>query len=350
MEINMKKYLLPESGNFYKANLHCHSTYSDGKLTPAELKEFYKEHGYSIIAYTDHDIMIDHSDLADEDFLPLIGYEMEINEPANGRPNIGNFKTCHMCFITLDPENMKQVCWHRSKYLFGGAPSHRDEVKFYEEEPDYERVYSPEKINEMIKMGRDHGFFVTYNHPYWSLENYNDYTAYEGMNAMEICNGGCVVNGYDDYDPQSYDDMLRTGHRIYCLATDDNHNPPVNRGTKKYDSFAGWVTFKADKLEYRTITDALVKGNFYASQGPAITDLWYEDGMVHIKCSDAEKIYLNTARRRTECVWASEDKPLNEATFRVLPEDGYIRITVIDSHGKPANTNAYFTDEILENN
>ena len=25
----MKIYLLPESGNFYKANLHCHSTVSD---------------------------------------------------------------------------------------------------------------------------------------------------------------------------------------------------------------------------------------------------------------------------------------------------------------------------------
>ena len=35
----MKKFLLPESGNYYKANLHCHSTYSDGRLTPEELKE-----------------------------------------------------------------------------------------------------------------------------------------------------------------------------------------------------------------------------------------------------------------------------------------------------------------------
>ena len=342
----MKKFLLPESGNFYKANLHCHSTYSDGNLTPAELKEIYKAKGYSIIAYTDHNIMIDHSYLADESFLPLIGYEMEINQQVEGI-SWWELKTCHLCYITLDPENMKQVCFHRNKYLFGGAPSHYDEIQFYEEEPDYERVYTPDKINEMIKMGRDHGFFVTYNHPSWSLETYNDYTAYQGMNAMEICNGGCVVNGYDDYDPQSYDDMLRTGHRIYCLATDDNHNPPANRGTKKYDSFVGWVTFKADKLEYRTITDALVKGNFYASQGPEIKELWVEDGVVHIECSDAEKIYLTTAKRRRECVWAQDGTSLTEANFRVLPEDGYIRITVVDHHGKPANTNAYFADEIF---
>ena len=35
------------NGNFYKANLHCHSVYSDGKLTVEELKERYKEKGYS---------------------------------------------------------------------------------------------------------------------------------------------------------------------------------------------------------------------------------------------------------------------------------------------------------------
>ena len=38
----MKKYLLPKDGTFYKANLHCHTTLSDGHLTPEEVKEIYK--------------------------------------------------------------------------------------------------------------------------------------------------------------------------------------------------------------------------------------------------------------------------------------------------------------------
>ena len=33
----MRKYLLPEHGNFYKVNMHSHSTLSDGKQTPEEL-------------------------------------------------------------------------------------------------------------------------------------------------------------------------------------------------------------------------------------------------------------------------------------------------------------------------
>ena len=33
----MIRYLLPSEGNFYTANLHCHSTESDGHFTPDEL-------------------------------------------------------------------------------------------------------------------------------------------------------------------------------------------------------------------------------------------------------------------------------------------------------------------------
>ena len=67
----MKRYVLPEDGTFYKANLHCHSTCSDGTLTPEEIKEIYKSNGYSVVAYSDHNVLIDHSDLDDEDFLTV---------------------------------------------------------------------------------------------------------------------------------------------------------------------------------------------------------------------------------------------------------------------------------------
>ena len=52
----MRKYLLPKEGNFYKANLHCHTNLSDGDFTPEEIKEMYKTEGYSVVAYTDHDL------------------------------------------------------------------------------------------------------------------------------------------------------------------------------------------------------------------------------------------------------------------------------------------------------
>ena len=329
----MKKYLLPKEGQFYKANLHCHSTLSDGQYTPAELKTMYMEQGYSIIAYTDHDILIAHDELADENFLPLHAYEMEITEEKSA--DFTHCKCCHICMIALDPDNMTQVCWHRSRYLFGNASLYRDQVKFDDTLPDYVREYKHECITDMMRTCREKGFFVTYNHPAWSQENYNEYMGYHGMHAMEVFNSLSFADGYPDYNEKEYDDMLRGGERIYCIAADDSHG-----GLKGF--YQGFTMIKADKLEYRTITDALVKGNFYASQGPRIDELWFEDGRLHVSCSQAATIVMSTAIRTSKVVRDSD-----HADFEVNPGDGYVRITVTDNMGKHANTNAYFTDELF---
>ena len=67
--------LLPRAYSSYKANLHCHTTYSDGNLSPEQVKEQYKANGYSVVAFTDHNVVIDHSALNDKDLLTLVGLE-----------------------------------------------------------------------------------------------------------------------------------------------------------------------------------------------------------------------------------------------------------------------------------
>lgn len=189
-------------------------------------------------------------------------------------------------------------------------------------------------------------FFVTYNHPAWSLEDYSNYGSYEGMHAMEICNYGCWIEGYLDYNAHAYDDLLRQGKRIYCIATDGNHNGrPLD--SAYCDSFGGFTVIKADNLEYKTITNALVAGNFYASMAPEITALWFEDGKVHITTSAAERIVMSTGARKQRIALREKGKSLTSASFDVLPEDIYIRITVTDKNGNHADTNAYFTDELF---
>ena len=338
----MKKYLLPMKGNFYKANLHCHSTYSDGRKTPDEIKEIYKSLGYSIVAYTDHDILIPHDELTDESFLALHGFESETTEPKLWQSSP---RTCHICFIALDPDNLTQPLWHRSKYLFGNAPQYRDQVKFDDSLPDYERIYSGEDISFVMENARKKGFFVTYNHPTWSLEHYDNYMNYNGMNAFEIMNGSCLSIGYNDYNPRVYDDMLMGGKRLYCIGADDNHNShPL--GSRKCDSGVAFTVIKADKLEYSTVTKALVDGNFYASEGPEIYDLYTEDGKVYITCSDADRIAINFDIRRASIAYSEADSCITSASF-TIPEDAkYFRLTVTDKSGKHACTNAYFTDEL----
>ncbi len=340
----MKKYLLSESSNFYKANLHCHTTFSDGRLTPAEVKDYYQSLGYSIVAYTDHDILIAHDELSDDRFLALHGYEIEVTD--NTVNQFVNQRHCHLCFIGIEPDNLTQPFWNSHYARIGNASKNAHLVKFDESEKPFDQIYDSECINTMIKGCREKGFFVTYNHPVWSLESYPEYMSYNGMHAMEIFNGDCIAAGFQEYNPMVYDDMLRGGKRIYCIGADDNHNH-ASRDSRRYDSGWAWTVINADSLDYRTVTKALEDGRFYASEGPEIYELWYEDGMVHIRCSDADHITCNYFNRSAEVTYSEFGEPLDEATFSAPSDRTYFRITVTDRRGKKACTNAYFMSDLI---
>jgi hypothetical protein len=105
---------------------------------------------------------------------------------------------------------------------------------------------------------------------------------------------------------------------------------------------------KAEKLDYETVTKALLDGHFYASQGPSVTALYVEDNKITVECEPSAKIVFNTAGRHRFTAYPEKDKLLTSATFEFDPADVYVRVTVIDEKGRHANTNAYFLDEIGE--
>lgn len=338
----MKRYLLPETGNFYKANLHSHSTVSDGTLSPAEMKALYKSRGYAVLACTDHELLVPHHELTDESFLMLTGFELGFDE--SWRSNFLHARVCDLCMIALDPANDVQPCYHRTKYI---SDKKRALLKYDENEPDFEREYNPDCINEAIRICREKGFFVTYNHPHWSLERHEQYEKYTGMHAMEICNYSSFIDGYAEYNGEIYDDLLRQDKRIFVLGTDDNHNRR-DPDCRMWDSFGAFTMIKAEKLEYRCITDALLKGHFYASQGPEICGLWLEDDILHVECSPADKVTCTVAQRRCMSRYGENGEPATHVTFELKPDDVYFRVTVTDERGLHADTNAYFTDEVLQ--
>ena len=98
----MKKYIISPELNWYRANFHCHTVCSDGALTPEQVKEAYKAKGYSIVAYTDHDILLDHSDLNDDEFIALTRAEYAINEATPSFPRFSIQKQTIGC--------VKSVC------------------------------------------------------------------------------------------------------------------------------------------------------------------------------------------------------------------------------------------------
>ncbi|MBQ6420753.1 MAG: PHP domain-containing protein [Clostridia bacterium] len=344
----MKKYLLPQTGSFYKANLHSHSTVSDGTLTPEEMKALYKSRGYAVLACTDHELMVPHHDLTDDGFLMLTGFELGFEERFHA--NFLHARVCDLCVLALDPDNDLQPCYHRTKYI---PDDRRHLLRFDPDEPDFEREYNADCINEAIRICREKGFFVTYNHPHWSLERYEQYTKYKGMNAMEICNYSSFIDGYDEYNGPIYDDLLRLGNRLFVLGTDDNHNRR-DPNCRMWDSFGAFTMIKAQALTYRSVADALLNGHFYASQGPEIHGLWLEDDVLHVTCSPADKVVCTVDQRRCMSRYAEQDKNdpagrfATHVTFELLPDDVYFRVTVIDENGLKADTNAYFTKDHLK--
>lgn len=336
----MKKILLDESKNFYRGNMHCHSILSDGHFTPEELKELYKSRGYSFLAITDHEHFNNNSYLDDEDFITLTSAEFAIKEfPTQSTLKNFDMKVCHLNFYAKRQDNDYTFCYNSAADHFS-KPERRPSIN--RPEKDHERIYGHEGISALIKEANEHGFFVCYNHPRWSLENYADYSGYDGLWGVEIYNHACSVDGLYDYDINVLDDMLRDGKRVFASCGDDNHN----RGAELMQSFGACVWVNADSLSYENIVDGLVSGNFYSSMGPEIYSLYVEDGRVYVKCSDAERISYSTRGRRSKAVNAKEGEYLNEASFEIRETDGYFRIEVMNKKGQRANTQAYFLNEL----
>ena len=106
----MKKYILPEGVNWYRANMHCHSNISDGSFSPDKIKKEYKKMGYSIVAYTDHDILLDHSYLNDESFLAITSSEYTIYAWDPFYPNLYDG-------MLNDPKSNADNEWRRTKAM-----------------------------------------------------------------------------------------------------------------------------------------------------------------------------------------------------------------------------------------
>ena len=134
------------------------------------------------------------------------------------------------------------------------------------------------------------------------------------------------------------------GTRLHCVATDDNHDSYAP-GDPRCDSFGGWTMLMLEKLTYENVIAALKQGDFYASTGPELQELYIKDNTLHVKCSPVEKIYVVTEGRRClmELAPAGENG-LTQAAFPLRGDEGYIRVDCRDAGGRHAYSNAYFLD------
>lgn len=335
----MRKYLIPKDGKFYKANLHVHTTVSDGVMTPHEVKKMYQDEGYSVVAFSDHEVMVPHNYLTDDSFLAMTATEISINQYWGW--DFEFQKTYHFNLLSGDPEKDFYKAFNKNNIWLGNS---FDYISENQEKHSFIKEYQIDNINEVIKMSNEENLLVTYNHPVWSLQDYSDYINLEGLWGVEWFNNGCVQGGFID-SIKPVDDLLRIGKNVFPVATDDAHYPVT--------CFGGFVMVKADSLTYDTIFNALKEGDFYSSTKPLIEELYIEDGIITIKCSQVTRIMLTTERRYTQDVIGNN---ITEAKFDINNylrrstknecKYPYIRLTLIDKDGNEAYTRAYHLYEL----
>ena len=322
----MYRELLPESGHFYKVNLHCHTNISDGRQTPEEVKETYKALGYHAVCFTDHEVLLGHEELCDGDFIALHGYEAAIK--ADQFRGTGLFMPVyHFNMIAKDPKQREIPCFYRQNTSFPG-----NSASYAEEQPCSSLIdtyyYNINWLNRYLKKVSESGFLINYNHPEWSLQTSADYLGLEHLHSIELINGGCRF--HNDNTSLHYQNLLRAGKRPVPNAGDDNH--------AACDCGFAWTMIKAPALTYRDLIAAYEQGDCYASEGPEIHSLVLDGDKIKVKTSPAAAITLHTEGRYVRVA-----ENCSQAEFLLEPQKfgRFFRIEVRDAAGKKAFSNAY---------
>lgn len=333
-------YLISPYKKQYKANLHCHSTISDGKKAPEELKKMYKARGYSILSITDHEVPKNHSDLNDEEFIAITGYEAYIRSNPECRADTYK-KEIHLNLFARNPENEAIVCYNPACCKYISLEEREQYLKVGSQKP---REYSVDYVNEFIQTAKENGYIVAYNHPVWSLESEEDILKYEGFFSMEMCNySSYVING-NEYNAALYDKMLCLGKPVACHSADDNHNHS-QEGTRSFDSFGGFAMIMPEEFTYDSVYKAMETGEMYSSMGPVFKEISMEGNKIHIECSDVTAIRVFTGSKSPKVKCSPLGETITSADFEIDDRAKFIRVSVTDECGNHADTRGFFRSE-----
>ena len=294
-----------------KGSLHCHTTRSDGNLTPEETLARYKELGYSFVCIADHNIYNTKN----------FGSELTVICGAEHDDYFEWDALGYRCFHTVLLGNKETTLLLQDEKLPKGEAKSQEEYQKY-----LDGFHSKNNMTMLC-------------HPQWSNTPAKYFEKLKGNFAMELFNGAAAMDNDMDHNAAYWDEMLGQDIKIWGVASDDAH---------RYEHFGqGWVMVNSEN-NTAAILDALKNGRFYSSCGPEIYDFYMDGSVAHIKCSEASSVSFIDDRhtgKRFNGVGITE-KEFDLATL--APKPGtykYIRACVIDKNGKRAWTNPIFFNE-----
>lgn len=292
-------------GNWYKGNLHTHTTLSDGRFAPEITIGLYEQAGYDFVAITDHDVAINAADYGAGRNILVIGgteYYVTTTENYHGREVEEGFDLIGIHTSALRGEK------------------------------------EPQRLIDGI---RQDGGLAIVCHPYWIGTMSYSLMGLRGYVGLEIYNWVCEDLAMNGSGEVHWDDLLRKGVRTWGFACDDSHSDVF---------FKGWIMVKSAERTVPAILAAVENGSFYATQGIQIFDV----GM------SADKITV-TFDRPCAVLLRSDGWPYNrvipigevassaanaDGTYTAeLPytgEESFIRLQLTDAKGGKAYTNPIF--------
>lgn len=283
-------------GNWHKANLHTHTTASDGALTPLQVLEWHLEHGYHVLAITDHDRVTNSNEPGkDRAILSIPGTEISAQR--------GEVEY-HVVALGVDAMPVAPGC-------------------------------DPQEAMEAIQAMGGVSFIA---HPYWNDHVPADLLSLDSLIGIEIFNTGCWLDIQKGHSLVHWDVLLSRGRRVWGVATDDSH--------WKYPDYGrGWIWIRAGELSPGAVIQAIRQGWFYASMGPEIYTVEISGRRVWVRCSPVRSIYLiGDGYHCPSAAQSWDEQPITEAGFELHPRQRYFRVEVVDFAFQSAWTNAYFLD------
>ncbi len=305
----MSSVAFERPGRFWRGNIHTHSFLSDGVLSPAEVCRRYRAEGYDFISLTDHMVGIYDYPISDteafrrDNFTTIPGAELHSGAMENG-------EIWHILAVGLP-------------YDFAPANA-----------PDFGVRTDQESGANLAARARAAGAFVAVAHPEWSGLTTADARTIHAAHAVEVYNHGCAVGCDRPHGFYTLDQLLSEGRQLTLCATDDAH-------FSEPDHFGGWVMVKAEENEPEALVAALKDGAFYASTGPEIHGVHWEDGAVEVETSAVASVIVQGQGSATQAVHGASMTRTRIEFARVAPSP-WLRVTVVDAAGRRAWCNPFY--------
>lgn len=344
-----------DSHRWQRGNMHTHSLWSDGDDYPEMIAEWYKQHGYQFLVFTDHNVLLNGERWIDAEknkggaeairkLREAFPGDWVQTREKDGKTEI-RLRTFDDIFQRLAvPQKYLLIQGEEVSDRFEKLPIHLCVTNTQE-------LLLPMKgdsVTETIQRNVDAALaarqrtgvksLIHLNHPNFGFAvTAEQLMQVDGEQFFEVYNGHPKVYNSGDQEHASTErmwDIINTLRLtqlnlplMYGLATDDSHNYHELKPETDSRTGRGWVMVLTDTLTPDAIVDSLESGRFYSSSGVFLKEISFKNNTLLVSISPEESEsyridFIGTRRNfDTTSTPASEDQHKAAGLTRIYSRD-----------------------------